>query len=317
MHINHGDKLNRRNLLLGSTGLLVGLSGCQSKSPKAAKIQRINSGLKRFPALRTYIESMCPIPEASFLMGTKNQKRDDEYPEHRVTISSFHMGKTPVTVSMWEEFCKHSSTVMPPTPSPTFNYVSRFNIGWADKDHPIVNISWIDCQRFAYWASKFSGMKLTLPSEAQFEYACRGGKEGLDYPWGNDFDKSKLWCSKHKLGDKGSTGSVTRTSNIWLDHPWHLIDIIGNVEEWCQDWYDDNWYRNPQSMQADPVNHNSSYLITLEYPEKPTADLPVRCVRSGSWADDEAEEFRVSKRYWMEPTDTSVTTGFRLVASVR
>jgi formylglycine-generating enzyme required for sulfatase activity len=92
--------------------------------------------------------------------------------------------------------------------------------------------------------------------------------------------------------------------------------MIGNVEEWCQDWYDDNWYRKPESTQKDLVNRDPTYLITHEYPEKPTADLPVRCVRSGSWADDEAEEFRVSKRYWMEPTDTSVTVGFRLVASM-
>ena len=59
-------------------------------------------------------------------MGTKNQKRHDEYPEHRVNISSFHMGKTPVTVAMWEEYVSHSSTVMPFAPSPTFNYVPRF-----------------------------------------------------------------------------------------------------------------------------------------------------------------------------------------------
>ena len=241
---------------------------------------------------------------------------NDEYPEHRVAISAFHMGKTPVTVSMWQEFCKHSRTFMPPAPSPTFNYVPSFNIGWAEKDHPIVNISWNDCQRFAYWASEQSGMKLTLPSEAQWEYACRGGKEGLDYPWGNDFDKSKLWCSEYKLGDKGSTVSVTRTSNIWLDHPWHLIDMIGNVEEWCQDWHDPTWYRKPDSMLKNPLNHDPTFLMPLEFADKPPADLPVRCLRGGSWAGYEAEEFRMSKRFWSEPMDTSVTVGFRLLASV-
>lgn len=303
-------------MLLGAAGLALGLSGCRIRSSDKESNQESKVTLGNCPALKSYVESMCHIPEGTFLMGSKNNKRDDEYPEHSVAMSACRMGKTPVTVSIWEEFCNHSNKLMPPEPSPSFNYVPSFNVGWKDKDHPIVGISWNDCLQFASWASAVSGVKLTLPSEALYEYACRGGKEGLDYPWGNDFDRSKLWCSKYKLGDRGTTGSVNRSTDIWFEHPWHLIDLLGNVDEWCQDWYAPDWYRKPNCMLKDSLNDNPSFLMTLDYPDKRINKLPVRCVRGGSWADDEAEEFRVSKRYWMEPHDANVTLGFRLSSAV-
>lgn len=313
---HHGDTATRRQIILGAAGLALGISGCHIRISDKKSNQQKKVTLDKCPDLKSYIESMCNIREGTFLMGSKDQKRDDEFPEHRVAISACLMGKTPVTVSMWEEFCNHSNKLMPPNPSPSFNYVASFNVGWKLKDHPIVGISWNECQQFASWASSVSGVKLNLPSEALYEYACRGAKEGLDYPWGNEFDRTKLWCSKYKLGDKGSTGSVNRSNDIWFEHPWHLLDLVGNVDEWCQDWYDPDWYLKTNSRLKDSMNDDPSFLMALEYPDKPSKRLPVRCVRGGSWADDEPEEFRISKRYWMEPNESNVTTGFRLSAPV-
>lgn len=294
--------MNRRNLLLGTTGLALGISGCNFK-----KIT-----LDDCPALKAYIDSLCLIPEGDFLMGSSEY--EDESPVHRVPISAFRMGKTPVTVAMWEEYVSHSSASMPPEPDPKFEGAGNFNVGWADKDHPIVKVSWEECKGFATWASEVSGVKLALPSEAMWEYACRGGRESLKYPWGNDFDRSKLWCSGEKLGDRGSTGSVNRRVYIWRDHPWGLIDMVGNVWEWCEDWYDPNWYKIPQSKEKDVVNLDSSPTVKVEYVDNTSESGPTRCVRGGSWSNVNPVYFRCANRFRGIPDDRNNGSGFRLSA---
>jgi formylglycine-generating enzyme required for sulfatase activity len=294
--------MNRRNLILGTAGLALGISGCNSK-----KIT-----LDDCPALKAYIGSLCSIPSGDFLMGSSEYEY--ESPVHRVPISAFRMGKTPVTVAMWEEYVSQSSASMPVEPNPKFDGARKFNIGWEDKDHPIVNVTWDDCKGYAEWASEVSGVTLTLPSEARWEYACRGGRESLKYPWGNDFDRSKLWCSGEKRGDRGSTGSVDRRIYIWSNHPWGLVDMVGNVWEWCEDWYDPNWYKIPQSKEKDVVNLDSSPTVIMEYMNGRRESEPTRCFRGGSWPENEPNNFRCAFRFRSSPDSLDDDLGFRLVS---
>ena len=304
--------MNRRNLLLGTTGLALGISGCNNNPSGSSKLFSKKVTLDDCPALKAYIGSLCDIPGGTFMMG--NHEYYYESPVHRVPISAFRMGKTPVTVAMFEEYVSHSSAYMPPEPDPEFDGARKFNIGWKDKDHPIVNVNWEECKGFATWASEVSGVNLTLPSEARWEYACRGGRESLKYPWGNDFDRSKLWCSGEKFGDRGSTASVDRRVYIWSNHPWGLIDMVGNVWEWCEDWYDPNWYKIPQSQEKDVVNLDSSPTVKVKYIGGRSYSGPTRCVRGGSWDDINPDYFRCAYRIGDDKDGGSIDLGFRLVA---
>ena len=307
--------MNRRNLILGTTGLALGIAGCSNNSDSPSKPNPKKITLDDCPALKAYIRSLCSIPEGNFLMGSRTSEyAHEESPVHRVPISAFRMGKTPVTVAMWEEYVSHSDVSMPPEPDPEFDGARKFNVGWVDKDHPIVNVNWEECKGFATWASEVSGVKLTLPSEARWEYACRGGREGLKYPWGNDFDRSKLLCSGEKLGDRGSTGSVDRRVYIWSNHPWGLIDMVGNVWEWCEDWYDSNWYKIPQSQEKDVVNLDSSPTVKVKYISGESDSGPTRCARGGSWYYVNPDYFRCANRGRGNPDLRGYNVGFRLSA---
>jgi formylglycine-generating enzyme required for sulfatase activity len=215
----------------------------------------------------------------------------DEQPVHSVTLSAFRMGATPVTVAVWKEYCAATGTELPEAP----------DRGLLD-DHPVVNVSWNDIMGvdgkggFCAWASIIAGFRLTLPTEAQFEYAARGGKRGLEYPWGNTFADSKLWCSTST--DRKSTASVTRSSNIFRN-AYGLTDMSGNVWQWCSDLY------GPYSgnAQNDPLGPSS------------TSDKS-RCVRGGSWSNGFPGIFRCADRVRDIPglRYFSGDVGFRLSA---
>lgn len=221
-------------LMLFSVGLryfLSDWSGQVSKEraadkPSASAVSAV-SRLSKFPALQKYCESLRSIPSGTFQMG--GTQFDSEKPVHSVTLSAFRIGATPVTVAVWKEYCRAVNLKMPIAPER----------GWKD-DHPIVNVSWEDIMGsdgnggFCAWASRVAGFSLTLPTEAQFEYAARGGQAGLDYPWGNSFDDSKLWCSS--LTARSETAPVDRKSHIFRNK-FGLSDMSGNVLQWCSDLY--------------------------------------------------------------------------------
>ena len=246
--------------------------------------------IDKYPALNAYIESLRPIPAGTFQMGSSNGD-DDEKPVHSVTLSSFRMGATPVTVAVWKEYCAATGTKLPKAP----------DWGLLD-DHPVVNVSWIDIMGsdgtggFCGWASDVAGFRLTLPTEAQFEYAARGGQSGLEYPWGNSFDRSKVWCSSSSFGDAKRTAPVVRTSNNYRNS-FGLTDMSGNVWQWCSDW------NGPYSSAShnDPTGPSS------------TSDNR-RCARGGSWFDGYPDNFRCAERGRDYPEGRDDDSGFRLSA---
>ena len=271
----------------------MGLSGCRMRSSDKESDQHSKITSDDCPALKSYIESMCSVPRGKFLMGSTEY--DDERPVHTVEVPAFKIGKTPVTVAMWEEFVHSANLRMPPEPDPGFEGAKNFNVGWKDKLHPIVNVSWNDCVQYLNWASNISGVGFSIPNEAMWEYACRGGIDSQRFQWGNEFDRSKLWCSKEKLGDRGSTASVVREDFIWKDHPWGILDMVGNVAEWCC---------TGNSMF--PV----SALVSDGKMGSKVTDEP-RYIRGGSWYFYLEDSFRCSTRSSVHPDSCSYDVGFR------
>lgn len=203
-------------------------------------------------------------------------------------MSPFRMGATPVTWGMWKEYRQSVSV-----PGKDIKLPDDPGWGYPD-DHPVVRVSWddiMDPSGFCEWASGVAGFKLTLPTDAQWEYAARGGKDGLKYPWGNDFDESKLWCYGNQ------TAAVDRTNRIYRNG-YGLTDMVGNVWQWCADYYNIGY----RPAGKDPVD---------------TPKSKFRCIRGGSWLDVDQDFFRCSFRFRYSPDRGNNFFGFRLSAGLK
>jgi formylglycine-generating enzyme required for sulfatase activity len=226
------------------------------------------------------------IPPGDFWIGAMpgdSEARPDEKPRHRVRITKgFWMGETPVTVAAYEEFTRKSGVSMPPAPS--------FNPGWSKKDHPIVNVTWDDAKAYCTWAGG------RLPTEAEWEYAARGGQDGLKYPWGNDLTPENA----NYLGSKWQGTSPVRS---YPPNGWGLYDMAGNVWEWVADWYGEDYYK---SLPPDRPAEN---------PSGPGGETGVRVLRGGAFSNN-ARYLRASNRYWIEPDLRVDLIGFRCVREV-
>jgi formylglycine-generating enzyme required for sulfatase activity len=255
-------------------------------NPRPDPSPRRANRLTDYPALKAYVESLRPIPAGTFQMG--GTKDDSEKPIPSVTLSAFRMGATPVTVAVWKEYCAATGTTLPTAPK----------WGLLD-DHPVVLIAWneimgVDAKGgFCAWASDIAGISLMLPTESQFEYASRGGQSGLEYPWGNTYDDSKVWSSI--VTKRKSTAPVFRSSNIFRN-AYDLTDMTGNVCQWCFDVY------APYSSSA------------KKDPNGPSATSVHRIFRGGSWIGSEWDFFRCAYRRVDFSNHGSLIHGFRLAA---
>jgi formylglycine-generating enzyme required for sulfatase activity len=237
---------------------------------------------------------LCFIPAGEFTMGSHDHDR--EKPVHKVQLSAFSMYKYPVTVAQYEQFCKETNRKMPSEP---VYEESNFNPGWSKKDHPIVNVSWDDAMAYCAWASGGRPGSVTLPTEAQWEKAARGGLESKKFPWGEEFDASKLWSSKSKFGDAGGTAPVRRDYGVF-ENKYGLVDIAGNVWQWCYDYYDENFYGSRQTELPNPKNEAKG-------------KNGYRVMRGGSWGDDGPGSFRCAGRGGGVPEGRGNFVGFRCV----
>ena len=204
------------------------------------------------------------VPAGSFMMGGDDRSHDD-VPPHRVNLSGFWIGRTPVTVGQWCAVMRHL---------PDGNA--------AGDDHPVVNVSWLECEEFC----QVTGVG--LPSEAQWEYAARGPNGHL-YPWGDGWDETKCWNSNARASTTAPVWSVASGSS-WCG----ALHMAGNVWEWCSDWY--------------ASNHNARSPATN--PDGPASGR-TRVVRGGSWASD-AGHCRSAERKHGPPDATSLHVGFRV-----
>jgi formylglycine-generating enzyme required for sulfatase activity len=200
---------------------------------------------------------MVYIPAGEFLMGD-GQK--GENPRRTVSLSGYWMYKNLVTVAQYKAFCLATKRRMPPDVV-AYNHVVimvgdshgfhetiyayvNFNPKWSREDQPIVNVTWDDAMAYARWANA------DLPTEAQWEKAARG-TDARKYPWGNDFDPNKLWCSRKAEYDAGGTHKVGELGV----GPYGTTDMAGNVEQWTKDWGDFDYLKTDHG--PDPLGPKS------------------------------------------------------------
>jgi formylglycine-generating enzyme len=152
---------------------------------------------------------------------TEKRKYKLETPRRLVTLTEgFWLYHTPVTVAQYRRYVFVTGRKMPKAP--------WFDPLWRKDDHPMVNVSWDEALAYAQWIGG------TLPTEAQWEYAARSGGKRVRYPWGNTYDEDKLWEGWHHCND--GTASVRRTNNCYVTE-LGLMDMSGNVWQWCIDWF--------------------------------------------------------------------------------
>ena len=222
---------------------------------------------------------MVHVEGGTFRMGATEEQgedaADDEKPVHRVTLSSYLIGKHEVTQALWEE-------VMGSNPSEN-------NQGG---DYPVECVSWNDCQEFIGKLNARTGMKFRLPTEAEWEYAARGGNRSKGYKYaGSDNLDEAGWYD-------GNSGNHTHPVGLKKPNELGLYDMSGNVWEWCEDWYGDY----TEESQTNPVGPQSG-------------EWGRRVLRGGSCWDD-AWYCRVSVRVSSGPGHWYGGFGLRLVLSL-
>ena len=221
-------------------------------------------------------EPWCPemawIPAGTFTMGSPenvNRRHDNEGPQHEVTISrGFALGRFPVTFEEYDYFCDSTKREKPD------------DRGWGRGQRPVINVSHEDAEAYCAWLSEVTGNGYRLPTEAEWEYACRAGSAG-GYSFGDTISLKQA----NFRGGKGKTTEV----GAYPANGWKLHDMHGNVLEWCAD--------APRTYQPKPVTD-------------PKGTGTVRVLRGGSW-NGLALNLRSAGRYAFEPVIRYYVIGFR------
>ncbi len=252
--------------------------------------------------------TMVDIPAGNFMMGScivtssmteENKKRaflgqapltancssadsdasDDETPQHRVSIRKFQMGKTEVTLGQFKQYiaaANRSDLVN----DDFMKYNSNGN------NAPVVMVSWNDAQDFIAWLNKTDGGGYRLPSESEWEYACRAG--GNHTYCGSDSVGAVAWYD-------GNSGGRVHAVGDKSPNAFGLYDMTGNVWEWVQDYYHDSYNGAPADGSAWTSGSRQIYRVR----------------RGGSWNSD-AGDYRPANRYFYYPVNRYINSGFRL-----
>jgi formylglycine-generating enzyme required for sulfatase activity len=227
------------------------------------------------------------IPEGPFIMGTDGhdpELKEFETPRREVYLNRFKIAKFPVTREEYATFLKPDSSGRS---QQTSSHDSRFS---ELINHPVVNITWHEARAYAAWLNRSTGNPYRLPTEAEWEKAARGSN-GLVYPWGADYDGRR--CNVRGDGPATTTPIDKFPEGA---SSYGVMDMAGNVAEWCLDWYRE-FYASDQARN--PTGPRSG-----DY----------RVVRGGSWRYS-SHAARCASRYWCPPDQKRDNTGFRLAVS--
>jgi sulfatase modifying factor 1 len=179
---------------------------------------------------------MARIPEGWFLMGCESG-RDEEKPVHRVWVDCFEMGVMQVRNRDYAVFLRETAR------KPPKHWGEE---PFAHEDQPVVAVSWFDCDAYCVWLSEKSGRRYRLPTEAEWERAARGGREGELYAWGDEAPEENEAYARRW----GRKVDCPLPVGLGAANAYGLYDMGENVHEWCADWYDKHYYlsseeRNP------------------------------------------------------------------------
>lgn len=272
------------------------------------------------------------VPGGCFEMGQTDSERNDlladvkeenylnwygdEILLHGVCLDGFWMSATEVTVAQFGKFIAASGYKTDAEKEGfsrmwTGDWVTKKNYTWqnaasaGNPNHPVVNVSWHDAKAMATWLSRKNSQVFRLPSEAQWEFACRAGKKEVRF-WGDSPQKA---CSYANIADQSARKKYKDTaihdcndgfidaapSGFFQPNAFGFYDLLGNVWEWCEDWYGENYY------QVSP----------LKNPQGP-AYGNYRVMRGGFWLSG-PNDVRCANRSREIPQGRADTYGFRLV----
>jgi formylglycine-generating enzyme required for sulfatase activity len=217
------------------------------------------------------------IPGGTFTMGSNSDP--SEKPMHQVTIAPFALGKYPVTNGEWRVCFNQGDCTLSPT---------------GDDDEPVHNISWDDTQQYVRWLGKVTDRAYRLPSEAEFEFAARGGADGSFWSGG----KLKIGVADCAGCGEPYDAKTPQKVGTFKPNGYGLFDMAGNVEEWVADCWHNNYVGAPTD--------GSAWVSPKCY---------VHVLRGGSWRSEVAT-IRLTSRDQYDGVVRYITHGFRVALSL-
>ena len=262
-----------------------GSSAVRPKPAQPKKADPINSLAEPLRShLKKLVADMVLVEGGTYMMGNPDRDKNDEYAKdvpHEVTLSSFYICKYEVTEALW-------TAVMGSNPS---DHKSGDN-------YPVEQVNWYDCQDFVEKLSELTGRHFRLPTEAEWEYAARGGQRSRGYRYSGSYNLDEIgWHVGNTHRNKKEVG--TKKPN-----ELGLYDMTGNVSEWCQGKLDIEYYHHSPSINPQGPDRST-------YKDN-------RCFRGGSFCDDEKyDELKVyTRNTGMPPEEKYGHLGLRLAMSV-
>jgi formylglycine-generating enzyme required for sulfatase activity len=229
------------------------------------------------------LPDLIDIPAGQFLMGA-DHGRLDERPAHRVRLDAFAVARLPVTNAQYADFLAATGHAPPRFwDDPDFNHIEQ----------PVVAVTWYDAVAYCEWLTRETGRRCHLPTEAEWERAARGDREGEAYPWGDD---PGGWCADPAL----ARVRQERPYPVGHSRPngFGLLDMGYNVHEWCCDWYAPDYYTvSPERNPSGPSTGTR------------------RASRGGAWRH-QVQVCRTSARSSLDPGFRYNDYGFRVFADV-
>ena len=246
------------------------------------------------------LDGMVLIPAGSFEMGSKDKEYYlDENPLHTVHLDAFYMDIYEVTNAQFKAFLDANPGVLKAFEdfgdTGTLPYWSGTDYPAGRADHPVTGVSWTAALAYASWAGK------RLPTEAEWEYAARGGLAGKDYPWGNTITPNDANYQNSE------TSAGTTPVGQYPANGYGLYDMAGNVWEWCLDVYVWDFYAASDNSR-NPIAGGESLL---EFTTDNRLVHSNRVMRGGSWAHHEGD-LRVARRWGSDPWFEEGGIGFHL-----
>lgn len=221
------------------------------------------------------------VDSGSFQMGSNSYPSTK--PVHSVKVSRFYMSATEITFEQYDKFCELTNSKKPD------------DNGWGRGKMPVINISWNDAVAFCRWVSDQTGKAVRLPTEAEFEFAARGGNRSGSYAYSGNNDANLVaWYADNSGGKPHVVGTK-------LPNELGLYDLSGNVWEWCEDWYHQSYDGAPPDGKMWNVQDRFN---------------PYRVLRGGS-ANGANYCSQVSFRFWLAPFYRDKAIGFRVVEEAK
>ena len=337
-------------MVIAGVVVSIGCNGRDDPAPSPAA-ESSTASVDPTPAPGPAPEGMVWVPGGTFWMGCPDCGMPDTVPVHLVRVAGFWMDKTPITNAQFAEFVRATGYVTvaerkldpkdfpgvpsdklvsgsavftpPPQPVPLDNplvwwrYVGGASWKHPDgpgssiagrEDHPVVQVAWEDATAYLKWAGR------RLPSEAEYEFAARGGLDRQRYAWGNDLKPAGKWPANiwqgmfpaRNTSEDGYPGTSPVTA--FPANGFGLHDMGGNVWQWCADWYRPDYYA--QSAAAVPAANPTGPGDSFD-PHEPGAAK--RVVRGGSFlcSDRYCSRYLVGSRGKAEISSGTSNLGFR------